>query len=303
MKPLSPSQPKDIKINESASFSFITFAKFLNKISPELYKKEASNEDIDIVKHTKKRQILTIKEIDTIADKVREYEDGVPRISELRDSIREKKESIYNDKDRSKDKKDPKLKPVSRNPGIMTANQPEYRDQLLDENKIGKPVDTHSIGLTKDNKPGFSAENKNVPFVNSLSGTTYGLVALLSEYMEQNKKDPKLEEDVNNIIKYNVTFRIKNGFHSYQEMHAVLNDKVVKEIFQKHGVKVKDIFEDRTILNAMENAHEYSQAMIKRRAINIELVGLHNNLKDIRLATTNPYARPNLVTKKGGRQV
>lgn len=278
---LSSYKTTGTEISEGESSSFIKFAKFLNKTSPELYKKDTDNEDIKIVEDSGKVKGLKIERIDKIADKVREYEDGIPRITELRDSIRENKESLYNNKDRSKDKKDPKSKPLSRNPGVMTANQPSYRDQLLDEAKIGKPVDTHYIGLTKNKKPGFSAENKNVPFVNSLSGTTYGLVALLSEYMEQHKGDPKLEEDVNNIIKYNVSFRMKNGFHSYQEMHSVFNDKVVEKIFQKYEVKINDIFETKPVLNAMENAYEYSQDIIKKRAINAELAKL--NFKDFRL--------------------
>lgn len=285
---LSSGEPQGTVMSEGESSSFIKFAKFLNKVSPELYQREASNEDIAIAKGTKQSNSLTIEKIDKIADKVREYEDEVPRISALRDSIREKKDSLYNNKDRSKEKRDLKSKPLSQNRGIMTANQVSYRDQLLDKIKIGKPVDTHSISLTKDHRSGFSAENKNVPFVNSLSGTTYGLVALLSEYMEQNKNDPKLQEDVNNIIKYNVSFRIKNGFHSYEEMHAVLNDKGVKEIFQKYGVKVSNIFEAGPVLDTIENAYEYSQALVKKRAINKEVLKL--NVQDLQLASPKDYS-------------
>lgn len=285
---LSSSNPDDAEVSQGESSSFVSFAKFLNKVSPELYEQGTSNEDKAIVSDTQQSDILTVERVDRIADKVREYEEKVPHITALRDEIRGKEESIYHNKDRSKEKRSPKSKPLSNNPGVMTANQATYRDQLLDKTKIGKPVDTHSIGLTKDNRAGFSAESKNVPFVNSLSGTTFGLVALLSEYMDQNKDDPKLEENVNNIIKYNVSFRVKNGFHSYEEMHAVLNDKGVKEIFQKHGVQVKDIFETQPTLDAMENAHEYSQAMIKKRSLNSEISKL--NLKDVKIADQKDHS-------------
>lgn len=70
----------------------------------------------------------------------------------------------------------------------MKPNSPNFLDNTVPIKKIDKIV------IDEKKAAGYSKSNPQVPFVASLSGTTYSLVVVLQKYMEKHKADPNLEK-------------------------------------------------------------------------------------------------------------
>lgn len=133
------------------------------------------------------------------------------------------------------------LDTVSRNPGIMVSSQPNYRDNIADDNVESRVPDRFVLD---NSKPGFSADRPHVPLVGSISGTAFSLAALLEDYMSENKKKPTLQKDVNVIVKEFIRVYIKSGYHSYGEISAVLAEPHIQRIFNNYNVKLDKMPQD-----------------------------------------------------------
>jgi hypothetical protein len=120
--------------------------------------------------------------------------------------------------------------------------------------------------------PGYSAARAIEPYVNSISGTTYRLVAILKIYMEKNANDPDLEMDVKNIVKAFVGFTCKKGYHSLIEIVDALNDPGVQKLFEERNIKLNTNFlTDNTLKAVFDESASYSKNINLQRGVNEEI--------------------------------
>ncbi|KGP64112.1 hypothetical protein EP47_08185 [Legionella norrlandica] len=148
------------------------------------------------------------------------------------------KTSISNSKDRGPKRKLPE-ELISQNPGIVKSISPMPVNELLPTAMSNKVADIFEIDPSIVR--GYSKTNTQVPYVNSVSGTTFVLVAVLTHYIEKYKNDSNLENDTNHIIQAFLSFTCKCGYHSLAEMQDVLNDPAVKEIFATNNITIHDL--------------------------------------------------------------
>ena len=135
-------------------------------------------------------------------------------------------------------------------------------------------VDTFKIDPNKVG--GYSKTHKEIPSVNSISGTTYTLAAVLTEFIKKYKNDPDLEKDVNNITQGFLAFTCKSGFHSYGEMLDVLKDKSVKNFFADNNLTLH-AFPESILKNSFEAATAYSTQTNLQHTLNQEIIGKFKN--------------------------
>ncbi|HAU0241045.1 TPA: lpg2527 family Dot/Icm T4SS effector [Legionella pneumophila] len=120
----------------------------------------------------------------------------------------------------------------SANPGIMKPNSPNFTDNLV-------PVrDVPKIAINEKVVGGYSKTKPTTPFVASLSGTTYSLMVVLTDYIEKHKTDKDIEKKVNQIINLWISSYIKEGYHSYSEVVDVLTEPFLQSIFDKANIKL-----------------------------------------------------------------
>ena len=157
----------------------------------------------------------------------------------------------------------------SRNIGIMKSTTPNFYDQLSDKDLKDRVVDKFKVDRSKDS--GFSGINEEIPFVNSVSGTTFTLSVLLNEMITRNKNSPTLEVDVNNIIQSFMAVYVKNGYHSLGEMQKVLNEEHIKKIFTENAIVLDLRFPDEVMTNTFKDAQSYSMTTCIKKAMMEEL--------------------------------
>lgn len=176
--------------------------------------------------------------------------------------IRAETNSLSSDKDRGPPKSEPS---VSKNPGIATAHQPMYSFNLLSEPRTNLST-TYTMDSTEH---GFSHTHHHIPFVNSLSGTSYSVAAMLFHYIEANKNNPSLNKDVNFVIKYFLIFMAKSGFHSLGEMINVFESEQIKELLKPVTLLIDYNLQDFS--SSFENAAMYSALINQHRTLHHEI--------------------------------
>lgn len=180
--------------------------------------------------------------------------------------------SISFRKDRDEYTRDHKTgeKFFSMNPGMIKANSPLPSNERWSLAEINRNVDIFVID--KEIPDGFSRSNTTIPYVNSVSGSTYILIATLAEYINKYKDDPSLQKDINNIIQTFVSFLCNEGYHSFEEIYAVFNDKVVKEFFESAGISIDNIKPEILLSNdVIESTIQYSVTTNLSQATQLEL--------------------------------
>lgn len=169
---------------------------------------------------------------------------------------------IYKKKDRSREELGQVL---TANLGIMKPNSPNFLDNTVPIKKIDKIV------IDEKKAAGYSKSNPQVPFVASLSGTTYSLVVVLQKYMEKHKADPNLEKKINNIIMLWTSAYIKDGYHSYNEVIDIFKDSHIQSIFAQANIKLDYAIIDDTA-HEFHKAQEYAQGIAIKSMMHQELV-------------------------------
>lgn len=157
----------------------------------------------------------------------------------------------------------------SLNPGIVHASSPMPVNERLEKAMTNKVNDLFIID-TENN--GYSVFREDVPFVNSISGTVYGIVGGLKSYIECHKEDPNLEHDLNNFIKIWVTFANLKGYHSFAEMLDALNDHVIQNVFKSSNINLNLVFLTGEELSyTIKEAAEYSKKINLQRQYEKEI--------------------------------
>lgn len=168
----------------------------------------------------------------------------------------------YQKKDRSREE----LGQVfTANPGIMKPNSPNFADNVIPFKKIDKIV------IDDKKQGGYSKTNNHVPFVASLSGTTYSLVVVLQKYIDTHKTDPNLEKKINNIVMLWISAYIKDGYHSYKEVIDIFKEPHIQSIFTQANIQLDYAIIDDT-KDEFHKAQEYVQAIALKSMMHQELV-------------------------------
>ncbi len=193
-------------------------------------------------------------------------------VLEIDAQIRSSKDSIYNTKDRGAKKptdQDPEQGAWSANHGMVKSTAPMMPADRLKIPKKDKITDTFYMD---EKHPGYSAARTIEPYVNSISGTTYRLAAILKIYMEKHVNDSILAIDVNNIVKAFIGFTCKKGYHSLIEIVDALNDPAVIKLFEDKHIKLNTDFLTDTALTAVfDESSNYSKNINLQRGVNEEI--------------------------------
>ena len=206
-----------------------------------------------------------------VIGEMRDFGDSDKELFEEQRKLRKPADSIYQKKDRGGSRIDSKQDPpiYSVNPGIVRASSPMPFDERADKPAINRIPDLYNMDAMK---PGYSAASRAVPYVNSVSGTTYTLAAVLIYYIKKYKKDPDLQKDIDNIIKAFVGFTAKQGYHSMSEMMDVLKDPYVLEILQSNHLSLnQDFLPEKELAKVTNAATSYAQTVMLQGALGNEL--------------------------------
>jgi hypothetical protein len=169
----------------------------------------------------------------------------------------------YNVKDRDRNENE---RCSSSNPGIMKPLSPNFADHLIPP----RAVDKVNLDLSVDQ--GYSKSNPTVPFVTSISGTTFTLVALLEKYIQKYQGDKDLTTQVNRIVNLFISTYIIKGYHSYLEMIDVLKEPAIHSIFARNNIQL-----DYGIIDA---ADEFRKAQDYALGLSLKS-NLHASIKKI----------------------
>lgn len=244
---------------QKANFdSLAKLAQLINKVNP-VYALTPSVKDLS-------------EALNVIAT-VRDFGERTQSVSEAEGRLRSSPTAMSTQKDRGAKKADDQY---SMNPGISKASDPMPVSERLDTAQKNKLADTFYIDR---NKQGYSQSRAEVPFVNSVSGTAYTMVAVLSQFIDEHKDDVTLEQDVNNITKSFIAFTCMKGFHSMAEMIDVLNSEEVQGLFRENNLQLDTNF---SVLGAEESfklASDYSKTVNLKRALNAELSERHEEVQ------------------------
>ena len=201
-------------------------------------------------------KVTNLEEAAQVVDLTRDFGYKTPVVNKLMDELRDNPVSISQTKDRG-DEKPEKL--GSMNPGVMRSYMRMPHNERFVKPEMGRIVDRNTID---SQKPGYSTKRKEVPFVNSISGTTYRMVAALAKYVEKHPEEPKLQQDVNNLTRSWVGFACMNGFHSYAELMDVLKEDQVQDLFTKRNLKLNVDFTPKDILDrSFESSANYARVI------------------------------------------
>lgn len=205
--------------------------------------------------------------------------------------LRSAPEGIAKKKDRGPKKINPKTDTIySVNPGIIKSSSPMPNDERLTNVQKNKITDIFNIDPKKIE--GFSSIYPNVPFVNSISGSTFAFVGILKQYMEKHKDDPKLEADINRLLKVRIPFTLQQGFHSLSEMTSVLKDPAVQQIFDEYGVKIKFHINNADLVQWMDATADYSAIVNLRRQTNRLILENKSPTESLAPSTANRASGP-----------
>ncbi|MEO8402532.1 MAG: DUF2608 domain-containing protein [Gammaproteobacteria bacterium] len=127
---------------------------------------------------------------------------------------------------------------------------------------------------------GYSASRTDVPFVNSLSGHTFILVALLEIFVKKyhtNDNQVTLAKDIHHLLKIFVAFTCKRGFHSLAEMFDVLMDPSIKTVLSASGIVINFDFSESILTSVFEHATNHAKTLCLKRLCHSEI-----NSKDMK---------------------
>ncbi|MCS5711010.1 hypothetical protein [Candidatus Berkiella aquae] len=173
----------------------------------------------------------------------------------------------------------------SRNRGIMKSTTPNFYDFLYKKNKKMRHPDATYYNAKGqedfmdmeesegENEVDYFKNHSEIPFVESLSGTTCSLVGILLLYLDEHKNEPTelLNEDINNIIKLFMAYLIEPGFHSLGEVTAILEADFVKEQLNRYGVKIDLSFSEKDKMEMLEPAILYTKTSCIKKTMHHEL--------------------------------
>ncbi len=159
-------------------------------------------------------------------------------------------------------------KTFSRNVGIMKSITPNFTDLRSEVDIVNRVVDGSRV---EDVQGGFSSTHAEIPFVNSISGTTFSLVKLLGEYIDANQENPELEKHVNNIVQTFIAVYIEKGFHGIGEMEHVLKEPHIQEIFNKSKINLDVSFPTAVLKKTFEEAQAFTLTNCLKKAMQSQL--------------------------------
>lgn len=198
---------------------------------------------------------------------IREFCDKTKEIDDRHREIRNES-PLSPQKDRGPKKE---AKVFSSSPSIMRALACVPPDEIVPirENPL---TDTFLIDEKKEN--GYSQSRRDVPFVNSISGTTYAFVTVLERYIQEHKTQlskKSLQLEVNNLIKAFISFSCKNGYHSLAEMMDVLKDPAVTKLMNSYGLILNLDYSRETMDYAYTKSIDYTIKLCFQRILNKEI--------------------------------
>lgn len=250
----------------------------LEKLSALMKEKLNEKENVQVKEQEKATQlqaglpakVTDIKLAAKVIGDMRAFGEIHSQISGVESQLRQPKESIAHTKDRGgkriDDKKD---KLLSMNPGIVKASSPMPVNERLDASASNRLPDMFDIDKPKG---GYSSQRKDVPFVNSVSGTTFTLASVLKSYIAKYKEDPHLEADVNNLVKAFVSYTNSNGFHSLGEMLDVLKDPAVQQVFKDANIKLnEDFLSAPKLKTVMDRSADYGKQIRLQQWVNASI--------------------------------
>ena len=165
------------------------------------------------------------------------------------------------------------FKVLSCNPGIMKSMACNPADNLVDV-AVNRLVDIGVIKQSVNN--GFSRSNGSIPFVNSVSGHSFVLLAVIERFMSQyeNESQEKRQSAIDDLIKVFIAFTAKRGFHSLGEMLAVLNDPAADALFSALAIERNYVFSNEVINDSFRKACDYAYSLHLKREVNKEIQSL-----------------------------
>lgn len=179
-----------------------------------------------------------------------------------------KASELYKAKDRMQKPADDYL---SRNPGIMKSTTKNYYNLICEKDIHGKVVDKFRAS---GDASGFSSKHKTIPFVNSISGTTFTFVNILDFCIQFHSQLSlcDLRDMVNNNIQSFIALYLNQGFHSIGEIHKVLNEPHVQQMFASHNIILDLNIPDKPLDEAFHEAQEYALTTCIKRAAEEEMI-------------------------------
>ncbi len=193
--------------------------------------------------------------------------------------------SLYKKKDRNRAELGDVL--IS-SPGIMRSTAPNYADKLVEAHKMPK------IEMDPNKKTGYSHSNPQTPFVASVSGTTFTLMVVLTEYVKEHKDDTNLQANINQIINFwNATY-IKEGYHSIRELVDVFNEPHIKKVFTDANVTL-DFCQRDAFDAAFAEAQSYAVQLANRSVMHEELIGTVQRRQEIAQRKANIVKNMDLI--------
>jgi hypothetical protein len=171
------------------------------------------------------------------------------------------KSSVYKKKDRNRAELGSTL---TSNPGIMKSTAPNFADKVVVAHEKPK------ITIDPNIEEGYSKNNPRTPFVASISGTTFTLMVVLTEYIKQHQKDPNLQQKLNQIVNFwNATY-IKEGYHSIKELVDVFEDPHIQQFFTEANISL-NFCQQNALDEAFVKAENYALALANRSVMHQEL--------------------------------
>ena len=213
--------------------------------------------------------VKSISDLVDVISKLHPFGDNTPVIACQVGKLKDIDDTYAKNKDRGKTKIDAtKDKLLSCNPGIMQAAQPNYCVELtsLHANRL---VDLFYIDAQKQ---GYSINHKDVPFVNSLSGTIFALAVTLEKFVLKHKNDPLLQQHILNITKAFINYACSYGFHSLAEMLDIFYYPRVQNVMTQYGLEFSIQFPKALINSAFYEAADYAKSICLKSNMHEELL-------------------------------
>ncbi|PWY54854.1 hypothetical protein DGG96_14625 [Legionella qingyii] len=143
-------------------------------------------------------------------------------------------------------------------------------------------VDSSEVSPKKEVEPPqwfWSNNRSRAAYVGSVSGHTCNIVFMLNYYMQANRKDPNLSQDINLFLVQLVAVYTKRGYHSMLEVIDVLHDPVIQEVFKENNVTLDltkyfrfDPDVGAFLEYAMNDTSIYAQVLASKQHLKKELV-------------------------------
>lgn len=211
--------------------------------------------------------------------------------------------TVYKNKDRGEKKIDHvKYKssvgqqPVtlSSAPGILKARDPLPVEWTTSEVGKDKPVDIREIDLSV--RDGFSATKSNIPFTNSISGTTYEFCAVMIDFLKEQKKAGKdintLQQNAQILTEAFLSFTCERGYHSLGEMIPVLRSKNVLAEFNELGIKPPELtINDHYKAKNMFQVADYAKNLALRQQTVLVLTPTKSDYDDLDVKKGHDYVK------------